>query len=82
MLDVVSGICNGLYFNHLDTVNFSSYSRTYFGNFGFNKSEGKELNAAAKNILLMYMIEQTTLNSASLTPYVALPEADEVSNAL
>jgi transposase len=41
----------------------------------------RDLNAAAKNILLKYMIEQTT-EHVSLTPCVALPEADEVSNAL
>jgi hypothetical protein len=40
----------------------------------------RELNAA-KNRLLKYMTEQTT-GHPRLTPCVALPKADEVSNAL
>ncbi len=36
----------------------------------------RDLNAAAKNILLKYMIEQTT-ERVRLNPCVALPEADE-----
>jgi transposase len=40
----------------------------------------RDLNAA-KNILLKCMIDQTT-ERARLTPCIALPEADEVSNSL